>query len=162
MRRYRALTVSTVTAAVVGLAIPAAAAWNDANFITVTPSLSARGDELTILVDAPECGTSDSTVSSPAFPTTQLEDMPDSNRVTATVRVHRNAGSGSYDVTARCDGRSLTERDAFTVIGGVEGGVGGSSVGATGTDIAIGGVLVAAALLGGGVVMMRRHAENRT
>ncbi|NDZ91997.1 LPXTG cell wall anchor domain-containing protein, partial [Streptomyces sp. SID10115] len=33
--------------------------------------------------------------------------------------------------------------------------------GATGTDMAIGGALVAAALLGGGVFWMRRRSENR-
>jgi len=50
----------------------------------------------------------------------------------------------------------------FTVIGGVRGGLGGSSsTGATPADLAIGGGLVAAALVGGGVFWMRRRSENR-
>jgi LPXTG-motif cell wall-anchored protein len=48
------------------------------------------------------------------------------------------------------------------VIGGVRGGLGGSSAtGATPTDMAIGGGLVAAAVIGGGVFLMRRRAERR-
>ncbi|GHH71489.1 hypothetical protein GCM10018793_06730 [Streptomyces sulfonofaciens] len=160
MRRFRALAVSAVTAAAVGLAVPTAAAWNDPDNITVTPSVIARGGQLTVSVDAPECRTPGSTVESEAFPRTELQPVAGSNRVTATVRVFRNAARGSYDVTARCDGSTLTRRNAFTVIGGVQGGLGGSSKGVAGSDMAIGGGLVAAALLGGGLVLRHRRAES--
>lgn len=81
-------------------------------------------------------------------------------RGTATIR--NNARPGPYDITVRCDGRTLTKPHAFTVIGGVRGGIGGSSTtGATPTDVAIGGGLVTAAAVGGGVFWMRRRAERR-
>ncbi len=164
MRRYRALAVSAVTAAVVGLAAPMAAAWDDDHddpkAITVTPSVIAPGGQLRVTVDTPECRSVGGSISSPAFPSTQLR-TDSSGRPSATVTVNQNASRGTYDITARCDGRTITRSAAFTVIGGVQGGLGGSSMGATATDIAIGAGLVAAAALGGGVVMMRRRAESR-
>ncbi|WP_225652810.1 hypothetical protein [Streptomyces pseudogriseolus] len=84
----------------------------------------------------------------------------DTARGTATI--HQDARPGSYDITVHCSGRSLTRPAAFTVIGGVRGGIGGSSAtGATPTDMAIGGSLVAAAVVGSGVFWMRRRAEKR-
>ncbi|MFC8147451.1 hypothetical protein ACFUKV_37785 [Streptomyces paradoxus] len=78
-----------------------------------------------------------------------------------TATVNSNARPGPYDVTVTCDGRTLTKPQAFTVIGGVRGGIGGSTTtGATPTDMAIGGGLVAAAVVGGGVFWMRRRAER--
>ncbi|MFF2650128.1 hypothetical protein [Streptomyces sp. NPDC058045] len=163
MRTYRALAVSAAAVAAVGLAAPAASAWTDPTNITVTPRVIARGGQLTITVDGTACTMDHSFVSSNAFPKTRL--MPrDSVGGKATVRVNRDARPGSYDVTVRCgEGKSLTKPDAFTVIhGGVQGGLGGSStVGATPSDMAIGGGLVGAALLGGGVFWMRRRAESR-
>ncbi|GHJ42128.1 hypothetical protein [Streptomyces sp. TS71-3] len=162
MRRFRALVVSAVSAAAVGLAAPSAAAWNDdPDGITVTPQVIARGGQLTISADAPECRVPGSTVESEAFPRTTLQPIPGSNRVTATVRVFNNANRGSYDVTARCDGRTFTKRNAFTVIGGVQGGLGGSTTGAAGTDMLVGGGLVGAALLGGSLVLRHRRAESK-
>ncbi|MFJ6861654.1 hypothetical protein [Streptomyces werraensis] len=76
--------------------------------------------------------------------------------------IHQDARPGSYDITVHCSGRSLTRPAAFTVIGGVRGGIGGSSTtGATPTDMAIGGSLVAAAVVGSGFFWMRRRAEKR-
>ncbi|MEV5333274.1 hypothetical protein [Streptomyces werraensis] len=84
----------------------------------------------------------------------------DTARGTATI--DQNARPGSYDITVHCSGRSLTRPAAFTVIGGVRGGIGGSSAtGATPTDMAIGGSLVAAAVVGSGFFWMRRRAEKR-
>ncbi|MEV3967476.1 hypothetical protein AB0K68_04945 [Streptomyces sp. NPDC050698] len=78
-----------------------------------------------------------------------------------TATINSNARPGSYDITVTCNGRTLTKPQAFTVIGGVRGGIGGSSTtGATPTDMAIGGGLVAAAVVGGGVFWMRRRAER--
>jgi hypothetical protein len=78
-----------------------------------------------------------------------------------TATIHSNARPGSYDITVDCNGRRMTKPQAFTVIGGVRGGIGGSSTtGATPTDVAIGGGLVAAAVVGGGVFWMRRRAER--
>ncbi|MFF5968888.1 hypothetical protein ACFY64_35395 [Streptomyces collinus] len=78
-----------------------------------------------------------------------------------TAIINSNARPGPYDITVDCNGRRMTKPQAFTVIGGVRGGIGGSSTtGATPTDVAIGGGLVAAAVVGGGVFWMRRRAER--
>jgi hypothetical protein len=162
MRTTRALAVSAVAAAVVGLAAPAASAWDSPSNIVAMPSVIARGGQLTVTVDGSSCQMGGSSVSSPVFPTTPLRRVS-GNTASATVTIDRNARAGSYDITARCgENRSLTRPAAFTVIGGVRGGLGGSSSsGATPTDMAIGGGLVAAAAVGGGVFWMRRKAEKR-
>ncbi|MFE0513773.1 hypothetical protein, partial [Streptomyces sp. NPDC058964] len=84
----------------------------------------------------------------------------DTARGVATV--NNDAQPGQYDITVNCNGRSLIRPGAFTVIGGVRGGLGGSiSSGATKTDVAIGGGLVASAVIGGGVFWLRRRHEKR-
>ncbi|MEI5103052.1 hypothetical protein RB200_36560 [Streptomyces sp. PmtG] len=162
MRNSRALAavVAAGAVAVVGVAAPTAAAWAGPSNIVAMPSVIARGGQLTVTVDSCEAP---GTVESPAFPKTNLQPVPGGSTSSATVTVHHNAHPGAYDITANCNGKPLTRPHAFTVIhGGVRGGIGGSSTsGATSTDIAIGGGLVAAALVGGGVFWMRRRAENR-
>jgi hypothetical protein len=164
MRTTRALAVSAVAAAAVGLAAPAASAWTDPtpSNITATPSVIPRGGQVTVSVDSTKCQTPGSTVSSDAFDTTQLTKSSGST-ATATVRIRHKATSGTHPITVSCVGASpVTKPDAFTVIGGVQGGLGGSTeTGATHTDMAIGGGLVAAAVIGGGVFWMRRRADNR-
>ncbi|MFD7714001.1 hypothetical protein ACFV6E_42435 [Streptomyces sp. NPDC059785] len=162
MRTTRALAVSAAAVAALGLAAPAATAWESPSNIVAMPSVIARGGQLTVTVDGSSCQMPGSTVSSPVFRTTPLRHV--SGRTSsATVAIDRNARPGSYDITARCgENRSLTRPAALTVIGGVRGGLGGSSAsGATPTDMAIGGGLVAAAAVGGGVFWMRRRAESR-
>ncbi|MET7442330.1 hypothetical protein, partial [Streptomyces sp. NPDC005568] len=101
MRTTRALAVSAVAAAVVGLAAPAATAWESPSNIVAMPSVIARGGQLTVTVDGSSCQMPGSTVSSPVFPTTPLHHV--SGRTsTATVTIDRNARPGSYDITARC------------------------------------------------------------
>ncbi|MEU9332838.1 hypothetical protein AB0D49_06665 [Streptomyces sp. NPDC048290] len=128
--------------------------------IVAMPGVIARGGQLTITVDGCRNG---GTASSHAFRMTTLNPVRgahDTSRAHATV--HRDARPGRYDIRVNCDGRTLTRPAAFTVIGGVRGGVGGATTsGATPTDMAIGGGLVGAALLGGGVFWMRRRAERR-
>jgi hypothetical protein len=115
---------------------------------------------MTVTVDGcPQGGT----MTSDAFGRAHLTPVRGANetsRGTATIR--NNARPGSYDITVNCSGRTLTRPAAFTVIGGVRGGLGGSSSsGATPTDIAIGGGLVTAAVAGGGLFWMRRRSERR-
>ncbi|MBA5220158.1 hypothetical protein [Streptomyces griseoaurantiacus] len=133
--------------------------------IVVRPNVVARGGRLTITVEGSRCR-HNGTVSAPVFPTTRLRPTGNGPTATATVGVDVNARPGRYDVTVRCgDGRDpqvLVRPRAFTVVGGVRGGLGGAStVGATPADMAIGGTLVAGALVGGGVFWMRRRSEPK-
>ncbi|MEU7053699.1 hypothetical protein ACF1GS_10870 [Streptomyces eurythermus] len=130
---------------------------NSRDDIFVTPDALPAGGRLTIIVNGCRGGTA----SSEAFGTIRLESFRD-DTARGVAFVDRAARRGRYDVTVRCDGRTLTRRDAFTVLGGVNGGLGGSRTGgATPTDTAIGGGLVATALVGGGAFWLRRrHAKG--
>ncbi|MCX4672029.1 hypothetical protein OG453_36040 [Streptomyces sp. NBC_01381] len=161
MRATRALAVAVTAGAVVGLAAPTAAAWDNPSNIVAMPSVIPRGGQLTVTVDNCPSG---GHIESPAFPRTPIKPMPGGggHTATGTATIHQHANPGAYDIKAVCGGRELTRPSAFTVIhGGVRGGLGGSSSeGATTTDMAIGGGLVAAAVIGGGVFWMRRRSEN--
>ncbi|MER7486825.1 hypothetical protein ABTY20_13185 [Streptomyces sp. NPDC126497] len=164
MRNSRALAAAGAAVAVLGFAAPAAVADagrvpNPSNIVAL-PSVIPRGGQLTITVDGCPNG---GTATSNAFPRTNLTPISGANDTSkGTATVDADARPGSYDITVHCSGRSLTRPAAFTVIGGVRGGIGGSSTsGATPTDMAIGGALVAAAVAGSGVFWMRRRAEKR-
>ncbi|MEU5345341.1 MULTISPECIES: hypothetical protein [unclassified Streptomyces] len=160
MRTTRALAVSAVAFAAVGIAAPTAAAWDNPSNITAMPSVIARGGQLSVTVDGCPNGGS---MTSTAFPQARLSSTGGNNETSkGTATINSSANPGSYDITVHCSGKTLTKPQAFTVIGGVRGGLGGSSsTGATPTDIAIGGGLVGLALIGGGVFWMRRRSENR-
>ncbi|MGY0020266.1 hypothetical protein [Streptomyces sp. cg35] len=163
MRSTRALAVSAVAVAAVGLAAPAASAWTDPSNVAATPSVIPRGGQLTITVDGTNCQKSGATASSDAFGSVPLSNAGGST-ASGTATVHENATPGAHDITVSCPGsQPLARPAAFTVIhGGVRGGLGGASeTGATRTDMAIGGALVTAALVGGGVFWMRRRAEGK-
>jgi hypothetical protein len=164
MRTTRALAAAGVAVAALGLATPTAVArdgvgTHPSNIVAV-PSAIARGGQLTVTVDGCPSG---GTMTSDAFPSTPLVPIPGTNGTSrGTATVNRNARPGSHSITVNCSGKSLTNPAAFTAIGGVQGGIGGSSsTGATPTDMAIGGALVAAAVIGGGVFWMRRRSEKR-
>ncbi|MER5793550.1 hypothetical protein [Streptomyces sp. NPDC001980] len=125
--------------------------------IDVQPRSIATGQRITVTVNNCRSGT----MTSRAFRTTSLFPFGgDMARGVATI--DRNASPGPYDLTVRCDGRTLVRRDAFFVLGGVRGGLGGSvSSGATPADMAIGGGLVGAALLAGCGFWLRRRSEKR-
>ncbi|MET9758833.1 hypothetical protein ABZ016_07215 [Streptomyces sp. NPDC006372] len=156
----RALAVAGAAVAVLGLSAPAAVAWDTPSNIVALPSVISRGGQLTITVDGCRNG---GTATSNAFGPTRLTPVRGtSGTAKGTAVINNNARPGPYDITVICDGRRLTKPQAFTVIGGVRGGIGGgSTTGATPTDMAIGGGLVAAAVVGGGVFWMRRRAERR-
>ncbi|MFE9642898.1 hypothetical protein ACFYO0_01790 [Streptomyces sp. NPDC006365] len=176
MRTTRALAVSATALATLGLAAPTAAARDgfssSPSNIVATPSVIARGGQLTVTVDGCPRG---GTMTSPAFPRTPLEPIKnhhdrghdDMSRGSETARgvatINQTAAPGTYDITVNCVGTgTLTKPQAFTVIGGVRGGLGGSSSsGATPTDMAIGGGLLGLALVGGAVFWMRRRSENK-
>ncbi|MFI9820427.1 hypothetical protein ACIHFC_08145 [Streptomyces sp. NPDC052013] len=164
MRNPRALAAAGAAVAVLGLAAPAAVADQGRvpgpSNIVALPSVIAAGGQLTITVDGCPNG---GHATSHAFPRTELRPISGgSNTAKGTATVNSDARPGPYDITVHCSGRSLTRPAAFSVIGGVRGGIGGSSTsGATPTDVAIGGALVAAAVVGGGVFWMRRRAEKR-
>ncbi|MDT0614103.1 hypothetical protein [Streptomyces lancefieldiae] len=164
MRNTRSLAAVGAAVAVLGLTAPTATAGADhtPSNIVALPSTVARGGLMTVTVDGcPQGGT----MTSDAFRTTSLTPVAganDTSRGTTTIR--QDARPGSYDitVTVNCSGRRLTRPAAFTVIGGVRAGVGGSSSGrATRADLAIGAGLVAAAVACGGLFWVRRRAERR-
>ncbi|MFC7259433.1 hypothetical protein [Streptomyces lutosisoli] len=129
--------------------------------IVATPSVIAAGGQLTVTVDGCRNG---GTMTSPAFRRATLSRVPgNGDTASGTATVNRDARPGSYDITVNCVGAgALTRPSAFTVIGGVRGGLGGSSsTGATPTDMAIGSGLVAAAVVGGGVFWLRRRSEKK-
>ncbi|KOG42662.1 hypothetical protein [Streptomyces resistomycificus] len=164
MRTTRALAAAGAAVAALGIAAPAAVARDgmptSPSNIVALPSVIARGGQLTVTVDGCPSG---GTMTSDAFRSTALTPISGANQTSrGTATVNHNARPGSHSITVNCNGRTLTNPAAFTVIGGVQGGLGGSSSsGATPTDMAIGGGLVAAAVVGGGVFWMRRRAERR-
>ncbi|NEE15311.1 hypothetical protein G3M58_53730 [Streptomyces sp. SID7499] len=172
MRNTRALAVAGAAVAALGLSAPAAVAWETPSNITALPSVIAPGGQLTITVDGCRSG---GTATSNAFSPTRLSPVGGGGKgnegggggagngtARGTAVINSNARPGPYDITVDCGGRTMTKPQAFTVIGGVRGGIGGSTTtGATPTDVAIGGGLVAAAVVGGGVFWMRRRAERR-
>ncbi|MFE0356033.1 hypothetical protein ACFW20_09820 [Streptomyces nigra] len=162
MRTTRTLAAAATAVVALGVAAPAAVARDGMpgpSNIRALPSVIARGGQLTITVDGCHSG---GTATSDAFrPTTLSPTGGGTARGTATV--DHKARPGSHSITVNCGGRTLTNPAAFTVVGGVRGGLGGSSsTGATPTDMAIGGGLIAAALAGGGLFWMRRRAERQT
>ncbi|MEZ7159811.1 hypothetical protein OIE82_02915 [Streptomyces althioticus] len=164
MRKTRALAAAGAAVAVLGVAAPVAVAdggrvANPSNIVAM-PGVIARGGQLTVTVDGCPNG---GHATSDAFQRTNLTPINNRNDTArGTATIDENARPGSYDITVHCSGRSLTRPHAFTVIGGVRGGIGGSSTtGATPTDMAIGGSLVAAAVAGSGFFWMRRRAEKR-
>ncbi|GGX83475.1 hypothetical protein [Streptomyces fructofermentans] len=161
MRTTRALAVSVTAVAALGLTAPTATAWDTSSNIVAMPSVIARGGQLTVTVDGCPTG---GHMTSNAFPRTELSPIHSSSETSkGTATVNSTAAPGAYDITVQCHGKpALTKTGAFTVIGGVRGGLGGSSsTGATPTDIAIGGGLVGLALVGGAVFWMRRRSESR-
>jgi len=164
MRTTRALAAAAAAVATFGLAAPTAVARdgmpNTLSNLVALPSVIARGGELTITVDG--CGSGVATATSDAFSPTVLRRVDSSNTSRGTATVNNNASTGSHSITVTCNGQTLTNPAAYTVIGGVRGGLGGgSTTGATPTDMAIGGGLVAAAVVGGGLFWMRRRSEKR-
>ncbi|MFC8343195.1 hypothetical protein [Streptomyces sp. NPDC057280] len=159
MRTTRALVAAGAAVAALGLAAPTAVAdgMNTPSNVTALPSAIARGGQLNITVN--NCN-APATASSDAFPTVTLTSS--GGLASGTARVDNNARQGTHSITVMCANGRLTNPTAFTVIGAVRGGLGGSSSsGATPTDMAIGGGLVAAAVIGGGLFWMRRRSEKR-
>ncbi|MFI2643946.1 hypothetical protein [Streptomyces sp. NPDC018610] len=128
--------------------------------ITALPAAIARGGRLTITVDGCRNG---GTASSPAFLPAPLRPVDAASEAARGIAIVRpDARPGTYDITANCAGRPLTRPAAFTVVGGVNGGVGGgTTTGATKADLAVGGGLMAAGVLGGGVFLLRRRSGKQ-
>ncbi|WP_374293886.1 hypothetical protein [Streptomyces olivochromogenes] len=128
--------------------------------IIASPNVIAPGGRLGIMVQGCQGG---GTASSQAFRSPSLSGVNGGNdQSSGFATVNRDARPGRYDITVNCNGRTLTSPGAFTVMGGVLGGLGGSSsTGATKTDMAIGGGLVASSVIGGGVFLLRRRQERR-
>ncbi|CAM5285752.1 hypothetical protein GCM10010222_47930 [Streptomyces tanashiensis] len=168
MRAARTLAVTATAFAALGLAAPLATATNGPSNVTVSPLQAERGGDgsngvsvspfavhqgaiLTVTVR----GCAGGTVTSNAFATTTLS--PAVNGVsTATPRIFNNATPGQYNLAVQCNGRTLTQPFRVLAGQGAQGGLGGSMAPSS-TEMAIGGSLVAAAALGGGVFIARRR-----
>lgn len=159
MRTIHALAVGLATSAALGLAAPTASAADASPLdVVVTPAAVARGAGLTVAVRAAGCASG--TVESPAFARTSLRMIDGGDSAQASPVVDGSVAPGRYDVTARCEGRTVTRPAALTVFrGGVRGGVGGSTHHASTADMAVGGGLVGAAVLGGAVLWLRRRFQ---
>ncbi|MER5202305.1 hypothetical protein [Streptomyces sp. NPDC002825] len=168
MRAARTLAVTATALAALGLAAPLATATNGPSSVTVSPFQAERGGDnsngvtvspfavhqgalLTITVR----GCAGGTVTSNAFATATLPAAVNGVS-TVTVRIFNNATPGQYNLAVQCNGRTLTQ--SFRVIPGqgAAGGLGGSMAPSS-TEMAVGGSLVAAAALGGGLFIARRR-----
>ncbi|MFI9600123.1 hypothetical protein ACIHCX_09625 [Streptomyces sp. NPDC052043] len=121
----------------------------------------ARGGQLVVTIDGCREG---GTMSSHVFSQAMLRPYDGAGEhARGVVTIRDDARPGTYDLTVDCDGRRMTQPSAFTVVGAVQGGVGGgTTTGATPTDMAIGGGLMAAGVVGGGVLWMRRRSGRRS
>ncbi|PJM94072.1 hypothetical protein CG719_21115 [Streptomyces sp. CB01373] len=131
------------------------------NSIVPMPGVIARGGQLVVTIDGCRNG---GTMSSNVFSRATVRPFDEAGeRAQGVVTIRDDARPGTYDITVDCNGRRLTRPAAFTVVGGVRGGVGGGiTTGATPADMAIGGGLMAAGAVGGGVLWMRRRADKRS
>ncbi|MFE0647330.1 hypothetical protein ACFVZH_01900 [Streptomyces sp. NPDC059534] len=168
MRAARTLAVTATAFAALGLAAPLATATNGPSNVTVIPLQAERGGDgsngvtvspfavhqgaiLTITVR----GCAGGTVTSNAFPTTTLPAAVNGVS-TATPRIFDHATPGQYNLAVQCNGRTLTQPFRVLAGQGAQGGLGGSMAPSS-AEMAIGGSLVAAAALGGGVFIARRR-----
>ncbi|MFE7600796.1 hypothetical protein [Streptomyces sp. NPDC057494] len=168
MRAARTLAVTATAFAALGLAAPFATATHGPSSVTVSPFQTERGGDgsngvtvspfavhqgaiLTITVR----GCAGGTVTSNAFPTTTLPAAVNGVS-TATPRIFNNATPGQYNLAVQCNGRTLTQPFRVLAGQGAQGGLGGSMAPSS-TEMAVGGSLVAAAALGGGLFIARRR-----
>ncbi|MET7510820.1 hypothetical protein [Streptomyces albidoflavus] len=164
MRTPRARTAAAACV-LLALSAPAAAANSGTGTgtgnIVVAPAVTTRDEPVTVTVHAASCRTG--SASSPAFGETRLTPQADGAGGHATPAVAPDVAPGSYDITVTCDdGRSVTRTAAFTVINGaVRGGDGPApSEGTSTADLVIGGLMVASALIGGGVLWLRGEGRE--
>ncbi|WP_406064666.1 hypothetical protein OG462_36980 [Streptomyces sp. NBC_01077] len=166
MRAARTLAVTATAIAAVGLAAPLAAATygpgnvlsggsdNTPRDVTVSPFEVHPGSTLTITARGCNRG---GTVTSNAFPDASLSGNSN-GQSTAVARVYNSATPGNYNLAVRCNGGSSVVTEPFRVLPGrgAQGGLGGS-LAPSSTEMAVGGSLVAAAALGGGLFIARRR-----
>jgi hypothetical protein len=128
--------------------------------IVAWPSAIARGGQLEVAVEGCRNG---GVMESRAFPRTPLRPVNAAGeRARGIATIRENIRPGTYDITAECDGRRLIRPGAFTVVGGVRGGVGGGTItGAAPADLAIGGGLLTAGAVGGGALWLRRRRPDK-
>ncbi|MFE9740456.1 hypothetical protein [Streptomyces sp. NPDC006477] len=154
MRAARTLAVTATAIAAVGLGAPLAVATNGPSNVQVNPYDVHAGS--TITITAKGCGHG-GTVTSNAFPTTNLS-VNSNGLSSAIARVNNNATPGNYNLAVRCSDSTRVVTHPFRVLAGrgAAGGIGGS-LAPSSTEMAVGGSLVAAAALGGGLFIARRR-----
>ncbi|MEU7025680.1 hypothetical protein ACF065_21145 [Streptomyces sp. NPDC015232] len=154
MRVARTLAVTATAFAALGLAAPLATATNGPSNVQVNPYDVHAGS--TITITAKGCGHG-GTVTSNAFPQTNLS-VNSNGLSSAIARVYNNATPGQYNLSVKCSDNTAVVTHPFRVLPGrgASGGLGGS-LAPSSTEMAVGGSLVAAAALGGGVFIARRR-----
>lgn len=169
MRVARTLAVTATAFAALGLAAPLATATNGPSSVTVGSFQAPKGGDnnsnvtvspfavhqgALLLVTTRDCAAG--TVSSAAFPSGTLSGS-NQGFSTVSVRIYNNATPGLHSLTATCtNGRKLTTQFRVLAGQGSQGGLGGS-LAPSSTEMAVGGSLVAAAALGGGLFIARRR-----
>ncbi|MEV6679719.1 hypothetical protein AB0N09_23100 [Streptomyces erythrochromogenes] len=123
---------------------------------SVSPTTVAPGGQVALNIAG--CGTNEARVTSAAFNDVRL---PPGNLEATNLRGHAtvfsNANPGDYEVIFECGGRRVQVSLQVTP-GAARGGTGGSIGSMSTTQIAVGGTLAAAALVGGVWVLRRRAA----
>ncbi|MFF9148633.1 hypothetical protein ACF1BN_27640 [Streptomyces sp. NPDC014861] len=159
MRAARTLAVTATAFAAVALAAPLSVATSGPSDVSVNPYDVHAGSTLTIT--AKGCGHG-GTVTSNAFPETNLS-VNSNGLSSAIARVYNHATPGNYNLAVRCSDNRRVVTAPFRVLAGrgAQGGLGGS-LAPSSTEMAVGGSLVAAAALGGGVFVLRRRRMTGT
>ncbi|MFE7098228.1 hypothetical protein [Streptomyces erythrochromogenes] len=126
---------------------------------SVSPTTVAPGGRVALNIAG--CGTKEARVTSTAFNEVRLTPGNlEATNLFGNATVFSNAGPGAHRVTFECGGpggQSVTVSLQVTP-GAARGGTGGSIGSMSTTQVAVGGALAAAALVGGVWVLRRRAA----
>ncbi|MBT2483041.1 hypothetical protein [Streptomyces sp. ISL-94] len=155
VRRLLAVAAATL---VVAAASPATLAHARAS-ATVSPGIVAPGGRVSLNIEG--CGTRTARASSSAFGEVRLSPgSPAATNLFANATVFGNASPGAHRVTFECGGPGGESVIVSLQVspGAARGGTGGSIDSMSPGQIAVGGVLVAAALGAGVWVIRRRRA----
>ncbi|TXS57631.1 hypothetical protein [Streptomyces sp. t39] len=162
MRSVRMLVCGTAVAAALAVPVaPAAAAVSGESDVSVSPMRAYPGS--TVSVSTEVCGPDATYAKGQAEAGGQINLTDDgaAGELAGDFTVPEGAEAGVYTITVKCPPRTRVQA-SFEVVdrpaGAVSGGFGGAG-GLNGTQIAIGGLLIAGAAAGGMATKRRRAAS---